>query len=126
MSPPAFSRPPSRERSSSAITRARWRRGLPFWEPIGALILKGKAEPISAYRLVGFSHRRSGLREAPSPRTAVFVDRESEIAILNNFLRQVENGHGQAVGLVGEPGIGKSRLLAEFRRPGPRRRGGLA
>jgi tetratricopeptide (TPR) repeat protein len=35
---------------------------------------------------------------------------------LNNFLQQVENGHGQAAGLVGEPGIGKSRLLAEFRR----------
>ena len=85
-------------------------------EPVGALILKGKAEPISAYRLLRVSHRRSGLREAPSPRTAVFVDRESELAILNNFLRQVENGHGQAVGLVGEPGIGKSRLLAEFRR----------
>jgi tetratricopeptide (TPR) repeat protein len=66
--------------------------------------------------LLRVSHRRSGLREAPSPRTAVFVDRESETAILNNFLRQVENGHGQAVGLVGEPGIGKSRLLAEFRR----------
>src|SRR5262252_5706315 len=85
-------------------------------EPVGPLILKGKAEPISAYRLLGVSHRRSGLREAPSPRTALFVDRESELAILNNFLRQVENGHGQAVGLVGEPGIGKSRLLAEFRR----------
>jgi tetratricopeptide (TPR) repeat protein len=85
-------------------------------EPVGPLILKGKAEPISAYRLIAVSHRRSGLREAPSPRTAVFVDRESEFAILNNFLRQVENGHGQAVGLVGEPGIGKSRLLAEFRR----------
>jgi class 3 adenylate cyclase/tetratricopeptide (TPR) repeat protein len=85
-------------------------------EPVGPLILKGKAEPISAYRLLRVSHRRSGLREAPSPRTAVFVDRESETAILNNFLRQVENGHGQAVGLVGEPGIGKSRLLAEFRR----------
>ena len=85
-------------------------------EPVGPLILKGKAEPIPAYRLLGVSHRRSGLRESPSPRTAVFVDRESELAILNNFLRQVENGHGQAVGLVGEPGIGKSRLLAEFRR----------
>src|SRR6266436_1471855 len=85
-------------------------------EPVGPLILRGKAEPISAYRLLRVSHRRSGLREAPSPRTAVFVDRESELAILNNFLRQVENGHGQAVGLVGEPGIGKSRLLAEFRR----------
>src|SRR6516162_4224695 len=85
-------------------------------EPIGPLILKGKAEPIPAYRLLEVSHRRSGLREALSPRTSVFVDRESELAILNNFLRQVENGHGQAVGLVGEPGIGKSRLLAEFRR----------
>jgi class 3 adenylate cyclase/tetratricopeptide (TPR) repeat protein len=85
-------------------------------EPVGPLILKGKAEPIPAHRLLGVSHRRSGLRESPSPGTAVFVDRESELAILNNFLRQVENGHGQAVGLVGEPGIGKSRLLAEFRR----------
>jgi class 3 adenylate cyclase/tetratricopeptide (TPR) repeat protein len=85
-------------------------------EPVGPLILKGKAEPIRTYRLLGVSHRRSGLRESPAPRTAIFVDRESELAILNNFFRQVENGHGQAVGLVGEPGIGKSRLLAEFRR----------
>src|SRR5215831_11606024 len=84
-------------------------------EQVGPLILKGKTEPILAYRLLEVSHRRSGLREALSPRTSVFVDRESELAILNNFLRQVENGHGQAVGLVGEPGIGKSRLLAEFR-----------
>src|SRR6516162_3703398 len=83
---------------------------------VGPLILKGKAEPIPAYRLLGVSHRRSGLRESTSPRTAVFVNRESELAILSNFLRQVENGHGQAVGLVGEPGIGKSRLLAEFHR----------
>jgi class 3 adenylate cyclase/tetratricopeptide (TPR) repeat protein len=85
-------------------------------EPVGPLILKGKAEPIPAYRLLGVSHRRAGLRESLSPRTAVFVNRESELAILNNFLRQVESGHGQAVGLVGEPGIGKSRVLAEFRR----------
>ena len=83
---------------------------------VGPLILKGKPEPIPAYRLLGVSHRRSGLRESISPRTAVFVNRESELATLNSFLRQVENGHGQAVGLIGEPGIGKSRLLAEFRR----------
>jgi predicted ATPase len=36
--------------------------------------------------------------------------------ILHNFLPQVENGHRQAVGIVGEPGIGRSRLLSEFRR----------
>jgi class 3 adenylate cyclase/tetratricopeptide (TPR) repeat protein len=85
-------------------------------ESVGPLILKGKVEPISAYRLLGVSHRRSGLRESTPARMAAFVNRENELAILNNFLRQVENGHGQAVGLVGEPGIGKSRVLAEFRR----------
>src|ERR1700758_1798483 len=50
-------------------------------EPVGPLILRGKVEPIQAYRLLGVSHRRSGLRESPSPRTAVFVDRESEFVI---------------------------------------------
>ena len=85
-------------------------------EPVGPLAIKGKAEPILAYRLLGVSHRRSGLREFSPARAAVFVDRESELAILNNFLRQVESGRSQAVGVVGEPGIGKSRLLAEFHR----------
>jgi tetratricopeptide (TPR) repeat protein len=84
-------------------------------EPIGPLTLKGKAEPILAYRLLGVSHRRAGLRESTPARMAAFVNRESELAILNNFLRQAENGRGQVVGVVGEPGIGKSRLLAEFR-----------
>lgn len=85
-------------------------------EPVGPLTLKGKTEPIMAYRLLGISHRRSAVDEAASRATAAFVDRESDLAILNNSFRQVENGHGQAVGLVGEAGIGKSRLLAEFRR----------
>jgi class 3 adenylate cyclase/tetratricopeptide (TPR) repeat protein len=84
-------------------------------EQVGPLTLKGKAEPLTAYRLLDVSRRRSGLRESASPSTARFVDRESEMAILNSILRQVESGRGQAVGLVGEPGIGKSRLVAEFR-----------
>jgi class 3 adenylate cyclase/tetratricopeptide (TPR) repeat protein len=85
-------------------------------EPIGPLALKGKAEPILAYRLIGVSHRRPGLRESIPARMAAFVDRESELAILNNCIRQVEGGRGQVVGIVGEPGIGKSRLLAELHR----------
>jgi class 3 adenylate cyclase/tetratricopeptide (TPR) repeat protein len=84
--------------------------------PVGPLTLRGKAEPIVAYRLLSVSHRRSGLRESTSARTTAFVNRESELAILNNFLGQVEGGHSHAVGVVGEPGIGKSRLLAEFHR----------
>ncbi|MGC2523000.1 MAG: adenylate/guanylate cyclase domain-containing protein [Stellaceae bacterium] len=84
-------------------------------EPIGPLSLKGKTEPILAYSLLGISHRRTGLRESMPLRTAAFVDRHSEAGILDGFLKQAEDGRGQAVGLVGDPGIGKSRLLAEFR-----------
>jgi class 3 adenylate cyclase/tetratricopeptide (TPR) repeat protein len=83
-------------------------------EPVGPLALKGKADPLAAYRLFDVSHRRSGLREWAQPRTAHFVNRASELAILNSVLRQVENGGRQVVGLVGEAGIGKSRLVAEF------------
>jgi tetratricopeptide (TPR) repeat protein len=78
--------------------------------------LKGKDEPIAAYRLLGVSHRRSGLRESVLGHTTTFIDRHSELAILNSFLCQVESGRSQAVGIVGEPGIGKSRLVAEFHR----------
>ncbi len=85
-------------------------------EPVGPLVLKGKADPITAFRLLGVSHRARLRRRGVARARTVFVDRETDLAVLNDFLRQVENGRGQAVGLVGEPGIGKSRLLAEFRR----------
>jgi class 3 adenylate cyclase/tetratricopeptide (TPR) repeat protein len=85
-------------------------------EPVGPLTLKGKVNPISAYRLLAISQARAALRGSTAARMTTFVDRHSDLAILNNFLWQVENGHRQAVGIVGEPGIGKSRLLAEFRR----------
>jgi class 3 adenylate cyclase/tetratricopeptide (TPR) repeat protein len=83
---------------------------------VGPVALGGKAEPISAYRLLGVSHRRSALDEATSAHKTIFVGRDNELAVLNDLLRQVENGQGQAIGVVGEPGIGKSRLLAEFHR----------
>jgi class 3 adenylate cyclase len=91
-------------------------------EPVGPLTLKGKDEPVAAYRLLGVSHRRMGLREAGSGHLTSFVDRWRELAILNTFLGQVEAGRSQTIGVVGEPGIGKSRLLAEFRQQLPRGR----
>ena len=84
---------------------------MPAWSRSVRLSSRARPSRSPAFRLLDVSHRRSGLREAPSPRSASFVDRDSELGILRNFLRQVEAGHGQAVGLVGEPGIGKSRLL---------------
>ena len=62
------------------------------------------------------SHRRSALDEAASAYKTIFVGRDSELATLNDVLRQVEDGQGQAIGVVGDSGIGKSRLLAEFHR----------
>ena len=85
-------------------------------DPVGPVALEGKAEPILAYRLLGVSHRRSALDEATSAHKTIFAGRDNELAVLNDLLRQVENGQGQAIGVVGEPGIGKSRLLAEFHR----------
>ena len=85
-------------------------------EPVGPLVLKGKADPIIAYRLLEVSQALAALRPSTAARRTTFVDRQSDMAILNNFLRQVESGHRQVVDIIGEPGIGKSRLLSEFRR----------
>ena len=85
-------------------------------EPVGPLALRGKADPIPAFRLLAVSQARAALRVSTAARTTTFVNRHADLAILNKFLRQVEGGRRQAVGIVGEPGIGKSRLLAEFRR----------
>ena len=95
-------------------TTRRLAQGFARLEAVGPLTLRGKDEPVAAYRLLGVSHRRTGLRESGSGHLTTFVDRYSELAILNSFLRQVENGRSQTIGIVGEPGIGKSRLLAEF------------
>jgi class 3 adenylate cyclase/tetratricopeptide (TPR) repeat protein len=85
-------------------------------EPVGPVVLKGKADPITAYRLIEVSQARAALRPSTAARSTTFVNRQSDLAILNDFLRQIESGHRQAVDIVGEPGIGKSRLLSEFQR----------
>src|SRR6202035_3369227 len=72
--------------------------------------------PITAYRLLDVSQARAALRPSTAARRTNFVNRQSDLAVLNDVLRQVESGHRQAVDIIGEPGIGKSRLLSEFRR----------
>jgi class 3 adenylate cyclase/tetratricopeptide (TPR) repeat protein len=82
-------------------------------EPVGSLTLKGKSEPIAGYRLLGVSHH-SVLSETSAPARPL-VDRTNEMGVLINLVRPAEAGHGRAVGVVGEAGIGKSRLIGEFR-----------
>ena len=90
-------------------------RGYARVEPIGPLAVRGKSEPVAAYRLLAVSRSRA-VRDAAAGRSAQFVDRAEETAALLGFVAQAEAGHGLAVGIVGEPGIGKSRLLDELRR----------
>lgn len=86
------------------------------FEAAGLLNLKGKREPVAGYRLLGVSRWRAARDAVSPPRMPSFVGRDREIDLLEGLLSKVENGRGRVVAVVGEPGIGKSRLLAELRR----------
>jgi class 3 adenylate cyclase/tetratricopeptide (TPR) repeat protein len=83
-------------------------RGAVEVEAVEPLLLKGKAEPVPAYRLVA-------VRDAPERRhDTPFVGRERELALLREAWRRVQAGrHCEVVTVVGEAGVGKSRLVAE-------------
>jgi class 3 adenylate cyclase/tetratricopeptide (TPR) repeat protein len=85
-------------------------------EDVGPLHLKGRDEPVTAYRIAGRAPLLSSVEIRMERPASPFVGRERELADLRDLLEQVERGQGQIVGLVGEPGLGKSRLLFEFRR----------
>jgi hypothetical protein len=86
--------------------------GLFVAENRGAHALKGAPEPTTLYRIVRASGggRRGGAR-ALTP----LVGREDELALLARRWSRALEGEGQFVQIVGEPGIGKSRLIEEFR-----------
>ncbi len=78
-------------------------------EPLAPLSLKGKAEPVRAYRLVR-------VREAPERRhEALFVGRQRELEIVRDgWERALVGRRCELVTVVGDAGVGKSRLAAEF------------
>jgi class 3 adenylate cyclase/tetratricopeptide (TPR) repeat protein len=84
-------------------------------EPLGALDLRGFSSPVTAFRLTGAA---PVLGAEPPTRRAPghFVGREREVATLRGLVGEVAQGQGRVAGIVGEPGVGKSRLLAELRR----------
>jgi class 3 adenylate cyclase/tetratricopeptide (TPR) repeat protein len=79
-------------------------------ESIEPFLAKGKKHPVNASALGDVI----GSRRAPGPSDFPFVGREREIAVLEEGLRGIEEGSGALVQLVGEPGIGKSRLVDEL------------
>ena len=85
-------------------------------EPAGTLELRGLASPVTAFHLVGSEAPSSLLGASDRWTRSRFVGRDREIATLGELFVQVEQGRGRVAGVVGEPGLGKSRLLLELRR----------
>ena len=82
---------------------------------VDALAVAGLPAPMLVYTVQGLRQRRAGVTGHGARVLSRFVGREQELALLQAGLAQVAQGQGQVIGVVGDPGMGKSRLLAEFR-----------
>ena len=81
------------------------------FEALPALTLRGKAEPQAAYRVLGRRVEETAQLDESSP----LVGRQTELAAMRRALSDALRGEGGSVHLLGEAGVGKTRLLREFR-----------
>ena len=78
--------------------------------------VKGKEEPQEAYGLLSTSDIKTRIQAAAVAGFTTFVGRKREMETLQGALNKARSGFGQAVGVVGEAGVGKSRLIFELRK----------
>jgi DNA-binding NtrC family response regulator/tetratricopeptide (TPR) repeat protein len=78
------------------------------------LLGTGQPDHIGAYGVIGLRPLGSPLQLHGQRPLSRFVGRERELAVLEDLLGRVREGRGQVVGILGEPGVGKSRLCYEF------------
>ena len=83
---------------------------------LGPVPVKGLREPVEVYELSGIGPVRTRLEAGARRGLTRFVGRDVEIEGLRRSLEQAGAGHGQVVAIVGEAGVGKSRLVWEFTR----------
>src|SRR5262249_19910715 len=81
---------------------------------LGRLPLKGVAEPVDVYEILGASSVRSRFQAAAARGLTKFVGRTAEMRQLWEALDHAKTGRGQVTAIVGEAGVGKSRLYYEF------------
>ena len=82
--------------------------------PLGALGVKGVGSPLEVFEVVGPGQFRSRLQAAAARGLSPFVGRTAEMERLVEAREHVRAGRGQVVAVLGDAGIGKSRLLWEF------------
>jgi predicted ATPase len=83
-------------------------------KPLGPMPVKGVPHPVEIFELTGATERRGRLHAARLRGLTHFVGRQDEIAQMQRALAQARAGQGQIIAVVGEPGVGKSRLFFEF------------
>jgi class 3 adenylate cyclase/tetratricopeptide (TPR) repeat protein len=89
-------------------------RGYLDLEDLGEFEIKGASKPIRVFELAGVGSARSRLDLSRERGFSRFVGRTEEMATLEQALEQAVAGDGAAVGVVAEPGVGKSRLCLEL------------
>src|SRR5215211_8905996 len=82
---------------------------------LGQTQIKGVEDPLNVYEVLGAGPLRTRLQVSATRGLTRFVGRQSELEQLTRALEQAKAGHGQIVGTMGEPGLGKSRLFYEFK-----------
>ena len=85
-------------------------------EPLGPLEVRGGSVPVGAHLVLGVGPERSPQRGLDPRTLGPFVGRERPLAALGEAVAEAREGRGQVVGVVGEPGMGKPRLVTELRR----------
>jgi class 3 adenylate cyclase/tetratricopeptide (TPR) repeat protein len=88
--------------------------GLVQVKAVGPIPVKGLPEPIKVFELVGASTLRGRFQARAVGGLTRFVGRETELVALGSAQERAWTAHGQVVAIVGEAGVGKSRLVYEF------------
>jgi tetratricopeptide (TPR) repeat protein len=86
------------------------------FEALGEKQIKGKEEPVKTYRVIAPSTRRTRFDVSAERGLTNFAGRERELELLLDGFGRAKEGRGQAFSIVAEAGVGKSRLLYEFRK----------
>jgi class 3 adenylate cyclase/tetratricopeptide (TPR) repeat protein len=84
-------------------------------KPLGPTKVKGVSEPVNVYEVTGLGPLRSRLERSAGRGFTKFVGRQHEMEAMKAAAEQAKAGHGQLVAAMAEPGVGKSRLIFEFK-----------
>ena len=90
--------------------------GIIRFEALGEKEVKGKKDPVKVFRVIAPSTRRTRFDVSAERGLTPFVGRERELELLLDGFERCKSGRGQAFSIVSEAGLGKSRLLFEFRK----------